>query len=115
MEKKLLEKKLEELGIDFVHTANRGTGQMPQSVGHYNLTGCWIEEDSLVPTEPDGIEIKDFQQEYACNYCENVLDRMPIIQLSNKFNRFKSSTWLVKCLTCKKGIDYQVFKNAPDK
>lgn len=115
MEKKLLEQQLTELGITYTHKSNRATDSISESIGRYSTTGDWIEEEIILHVEPDGIEIQKFQKCYNCNYCDLILDKMPVFQLSTKMNRYKKDVWLVKCLSCRKGIDFKTFKNSSDK
>lgn len=113
MEQKLFEQLLDAMGIAYTHTSTRPTQQLHQSLGRYSTTGEWIEEQYIPMTKPDGIKVTTIPDESGiCDHCSLVVDKLPVIHIQCKVNRFKSTDWKIKCKDCKKEIDFRDFKQS---
>lgn len=113
MEQKQFEKLLDTMGISYTHTASKPTQQLHPSRGRYTMTGDWIEEEFMPQVEPVGVKVKEIPTESGvCEHCNLVVDKLPVIQIKCKSNRFMTPDWKIKCVTCKKEIDYIDFKQS---
>ena len=119
MEQKQLERLLDTMGISYTHTATKPTAQSHPSKGRYTMTGDWIEEEFTPNIEATGVKITTIpDQPGVCVHCNLVVDNPPIIQIKCKSNRFMTPDWKIKCVTCKKPIeytDYRATQKAQDK
>lgn len=113
MEKKRFEELLDTMGIVYTHTASRATQQSRQSLGRYTMTGDWIEEETILNSEPDGVKIEEIAcSPSVCDYCDLIVDKPAVLNIQYKINRFKSTDWKVKCKTCRKELDFMDFKQS---
>ena len=109
MEKKQFETLLDSMGITYIHTANRPTAQSHESLGHYNMSGGWVEEDIVIHQEPDGVKIKQIPFDPNCGWCNVVVDKPAEIIAQNKRGKYQEKNWTVKCRTCSKELDFATF------
>lgn len=111
MEQKQLELLLDTMGISYTHTATKPTAQSHPSRGRYTMTGDWIEEEFTPNVEPVGVKIKAIPEETTvCEHCKLVVDKAPVIQIKCKSNRFMTPDWKIKCVDCKKPIEYADYR-----
>lgn len=113
MEQKQLEQMLDTMGITYVHTATKPNGQQHLSRGRYNTTGDWIETEFTPQVTDAGIEITKIpNQTTVCEHCDLVVDKIPVIQIKCKSNRYMTPDWKIKCVDCKKQIEYTDYRSA---
>lgn len=108
MQRELLEKILQDMGVDYTHTATRSSEQRPKSNGRYSTTGDWIEEEIVLNTVPDGVRIKNLnQQTQVCDYCNVLVDETPNVIC--QYYKSRKNTWEGRCTLCKKTMDFATF------
>ena len=113
MEQKQLEQILTTMGISYSHTSTRPTAQIHASTGRYNTSGDWVETEFTPSIEDTGILIKKIpDQSQVCIHCDLVVDKHPVIQIKCKSNRWLTPDWKIKCVDCKKPIEYKDYRAA---
>lgn len=111
MEQKQFEKILDGMGITYTHTATKPTSQHHESRGRYTSTGDWVETEYIPKVLDVGVKIDVIPEEASvCEHCNLVVDKPPVIQIKCKSNRFMTPDWKIKCVTCKKQIEYTDYR-----
>jgi hypothetical protein len=111
MEQKQLEQMLDKMGITYTHTATKPTAQVHPSQGRYTMTGDWVETEFTPQVTDVGVKIDSIpEQPGVCEHCNLVVDKHPVIQIKCKSNRFMTPDWKIKCVTCKKSIEYTDYR-----
>jgi hypothetical protein len=119
MQLKLLIALLDKMNVSYKYTANRAAAQFHPTVGHYNLGGDWIEDELVLATDSDGIEITKIPAcTKPCEYCGIVQSKGTYVIAQIKTPAYYDQSWRIRCKTCKKDLDYNSFigdKNSNDK